>query len=221
MRWAAFLVFMSTIHGAEVLTPKQKPEAYAAHLDFKKASIGADHHSHTLPTGSSSLFLSEYLVIEVAIFPMLEKEFPVSPGNFTLRLNGKKQVILAQTPGLVVSSVKNSGWGQSPTVAVAVGDGDREVVVGGPQRKPRFPGDPTGNPTPRPRVPEPENTSAVTPEPAPKPEEMIPDLALQQQLISHPVAGYLYFPYSGKLKALKTIELIYEGPAGSGKVDLN
>ena len=68
---------------------------------------------------------------------------------------------------------------------------------------------------------EPDNTAEGKPEIAPKPEEIVPDLALQGEAIDHPVAGYLYFPYAGKLKALKSIELTYDGPAGSGKLVLN
>ncbi len=222
MRWAALLVLLSTVHGAEVLVPKAKPEEYSFHLDLKKASIGAEYHAHTIPSGATPLFTSEYLVIEIAFFPMLEKGLPIRLTDFTLRLNGKKQAILAHDAGLVVTSIRNSGWSQLPAVVIGVGDGDREVVMGGPQRQPRFPGDPNGSPKSRPRVPtEPDNTAEGKPEIAPKPEEIVPDLALQGAAIDHPVAGYLYFPYAGKLKALKSIELTYDGPAGSGKLVLN
>ena len=35
-----------------------------------------------------------------------------------------------------------------------------------------------------------------------------------------PVAGLIYFPYGGKTKGMKSLELIYDGPAGKATLML-
>ena len=221
MRWALLLLLSSCIaESGEPLTPRPKPQDYPVQSEFAKAVLGAEFHAHTVPFGGTPFFTSEYLVIEVGVFPGKGQPVTVGPGDFTLRLNGKKIAILAHSPGMVVASIKNTGWNQTKQVVVTGGVGDAEVIVGGPQRQPRFPGDRTGTPQQRPRAPEPDNTGGVVLEQQPEPAEIIPDKALTERTLDHSVGGYLYFPYSGKLKALKTIELLYTGSAGEGKLEL-
>lgn len=48
-----------------------------------------------------------------------------------------------------------------------------------------------------------------------RPEDAVAQTALPSGEAKGPVSGYLHFAYKGKTKSLKTLELIYEGPAGS------
>ncbi len=221
MRWAILLLLSSCIaESGEPLAPRAKPQDYPVLSDFAKAVLGAEFHAHTVPWGGTPFFTSEYLVIEVGVFPGKGQPVTVGPGDFTLRLNGKKVAVLAHVPSMVVASIKNTGWNQAKQVIVTGGVGDAEVIVGGPQRQPRFPGDRTGTPQQRPRAPEPDNTGGVVLEPQPEPGEIIPDKAFTESTLDHSFAGYLYFPYSGKLKDLKSIQLIYNGSLGEKKLEL-
>ena len=218
MKPVALFLFFSIVVWAEDVVVRPKLSDYPQQLKLTKADVGAEFHAHTLPvgegTGKSPLFAGEYLVIEIAIFPAPYVKMAVDSSHFSLRLNGKKAVT-AQPAGMVVRSMKAT---RTNMPALVIRRGPGEVTVGGPQRQPRFPGDQGGQPQKNP-VPE-EEHPGVEKAPEPKPEELVPARELRSEVIDRPVAGYLYFPYEGKLKALKSIELVYEGPAGQGKVAL-
>ena len=213
------LCFLAPLLMADTVTVKAKPEDYQAHMEISKVAIGAEYHAHTLPLAGTAapLFAGEYLVIEIAVFPKAPVE--VNAGQFTLRLNGKKQLILTQPAGMVVQSMKGL-FGQGPNLVMSGGIGDGQVSVGGQQRQPRFPGDTTGTRQPRPvPVPE-EDRPGVEKAPEAKPEDAVPAREFPNGMVEKPVAGYLFFPYGGKLKALKSIELIYESVGGTSKLSL-
>lgn len=220
MKHAVLLFFFSMAGWAEDVVVKPKISGYPRMMKLDKADVGAEFHAHTLPVGEGSgkspLFAGDYLVVEIAIYPAPFVRMQVNPSHFTLRLNGKK-VVEPQSAGMVVRSMKNT---RTITPVLVIGSGPGEVTVGEPQRQPRFPGDPTGSRQPRPSpVPE-EEHPGVEKVPEPKIEELVPERELRNEVVDKPVAGYLFFPYEGKLKALKSIELIYDGPAGKGKVAL-
>ena len=84
----------------------------------------------------------------------------------------------------------------------------------GGQSAPRFPGDPTGQSrapkSPRvdtddPNVPQRETLSV---------DEVVQRSALPEEPHSSPVSGFLYFPFTGKLKKIKSLEILYDGPYG-------
>ena len=57
---------------------------------------------------------------------------------------------------------------------------------------------------------------------APEPvEDVINHLALPEgDQVHSPASGYLFFPFQSKLKSIKTLELIYEGPLGQATLRL-
>lgn len=220
MKQAVGLFFLLTAVWADDVAVRPKISDYPQMMKLGKADVGAEFHAHTLPLGEGAgkapLFAGDYLVVEIAIYPAPFVRMQVNPSDFTLRLNGKK-VVESQSSGMVVRRMKNT---RSNLPALVIGSGPGEVVVGGSQRQPRFPGDQTGSRQPRPSpVPE-EEHPGVEKAPESKPEELVPERELRNEIVDKPVAGYLFFPYEGKLKALKSIELIYDGPAGKGRVGL-
>jgi hypothetical protein len=46
-------------------------------------------------------------------------------------------------------------------------------------------------------------------------EDVVNHLALPEGDIRPPVSGYLFFPFKDKLKSIKTLDLVYEGPLGA------
>jgi hypothetical protein len=150
-----------------------------------------------------------YLVIEVGVYPPKGSRVTLSAGAFTLRVNGK-QTLLAQTPGMVAASLKYSDWEQRPQVVAVAGP----VIVGRPEQAPRFPGDqrpPDTHAPTLPRVP-----TSPAPDGAPvaadaRPEELVIQWAFEEGPTEVARRGFLYFPWKGKPKSLKSLELLYEG----------
>ena len=60
--------------------------------------------------GRESFVTDNFLVVEVAIFPHTGKVYDVRANRFSLRVNGKKEALFAQSPGMVIASVKYPDW---------------------------------------------------------------------------------------------------------------
>jgi hypothetical protein len=204
---------------AQGLTPKDKPSDYPSHEDFGNGlTLGAEYLVHTLPTANGALIANDYLVIEVAVFGAKGGSIDLDAGHFTLRLN-QKTTLTPDSPGVVAASIKYPDWTQKPKVDVSGGAGNSSVIYGPPQAG-RFPGDPTMRPPPAPPLPE-DNPAGLEKQ-APVPvDERIQRAALPQGNQRIPVAGVVCFPFRGKTKSIKSLELIYEGPTGRVSLKLN
>jgi hypothetical protein len=95
------------------------------------------------------------------------------------------------------------------------------VILGGPQPTERFPGDPNG----RSRMPRPPSVDTSNPN-VPQQEEVPIGEAVQRSSLPEgtnlvaPFSGFLYFPFKGKLKKLKSVELLYHGDYGDTALPL-
>ncbi len=187
------------------LEPRPKASDYPAHAKAGRLEIGAEFDFRTVTRGRDWFFLQDAIVVEVGIFGPAGQAAKISPGQFTLRINGKGPALPALPPGVVISQEK---WGHRPQLTVAAQGG--QVVFGGPEAAPRFPGDPRGPRTdPRPRPPE-EDTGAQPARPEISPARFLEEAALPSGKRTLPVAGYLYFPYKGKIRKIKKLELYYQ-----------
>jgi len=198
--------------------PKPKPTDYPVHAALGDLAIGAEYLVHSIPAGNQTFFAPDYLVIEVAVFP--GRSAPVEIGNYTfmLRVNVKKQLIPSEGPGFVAASVKYPDWEQRKNVELRAGMGDAGVVIGRPPVVGRFPDDPRPGQSrlPRsPKAPEPDDRRGIEKEEPESVDEVVAAKALPEGAASTPVSGYLYFRYPGKTKSIKSVELVYEGKAGS------
>jgi hypothetical protein len=183
-------------------------------------AIGAEYLVRSFSGQGRTFATDGYLVVEVALFPPPGETLAVSAGAFGLRINGQKRAILAQNPAFVAASLKYSDWGRQTSVEAHAGSGDREVRINTPVPSARFPGD-MRVPAPRrpPRAPE-ENRSGLERRPEPVAHEIAVESALPEGVFRGPVAGFLYFPYSRKTRSLKSLELLYGGPAGDAALKL-
>jgi hypothetical protein len=163
------------------------------------------------------MFLAkDYLVVEVALYPASGESLLVSSGQFSLRVNGRKQALGPRAPETVANSLKYPDRDNSPHTVASVGP----VIFGQPQPAERFPGDPnarTGPPLPR--APE-DNPSGLDKEPPVKPEELVVQAALPDGEHHGPASGFLYFPYRGKPGRIRSLELVFAGPGGSTALPL-
>jgi hypothetical protein len=201
--------------------PRVKPVDYPAHAVTPKLGLGAEYMAHSLLAGGQSIFISDYLVIEVEVFPAVQSSVMVSQNHFTLRVNGKKPALLSQSPGMAAASVKYPDWERRPTLEAGVGLGDGAVIAGRPRHEPRFPGDQARRPLPPPpQAPTPEDRSGLDREQKEPAHEIVAKAGLPEGETAKPVKGILLFPHRGKPASIKKLELLYHGPGGEAAIVL-
>ena len=208
---ATALVFSGWLYGQT--TAKAKPADYPAHATLGTTSIGAEYLVHSIPAGNQTLITPEYLVFEVAVFPPRGSAVEIESGTFTLRLNGKKQVLYPASPGFVAASLKYPDWEIRPNAEVTAGVGDAGVVIGRPPVVGRFPDDPRPGQSRLPRAPKapvPDDQRGVEHEAPESIDQVIARTALPEGPAAKPVSGYLYFAHKGKAKTVKSVELTYQ-----------
>jgi len=197
--------------------PRKSSRDYPAHAESAAAEIGVDYLVHSYSADGQTYFTKDYLVFEVAVYPKAPME--LSAGLFLLRINNAKRPIQPVSAELVAASMRNADWIQRPHAEVAAGVGNAGVVLGAPPAVGRFPGDPTGGaryPRP-PRAPE----DPLKPEkPVKDGAQLAVDTALQTERIMGPVAGNIYFEYSGNTKKLKTLSLVFHTAAGDQEIPI-
>ncbi len=194
---------------------RSKPSDYPAHAQFRRFDIGAEYLVHNIPADKGAYWAREYLVVEAAIFPGSGSRLHLSSGDFTLRVNGKK-ILDAVSSGTVAAAIKYPDWQQRPNLSAVAGIGDGAVVVGAPTPVGRFPGDPTGIPDARaPRPQSTNDTYGVAQEQNIPIDQAIANAALPEGLVEKPVKGCLFFGFEGKLKSIRSLELLYTDERGS------
>lgn len=156
-------------------------------LDWKAEFCG-----HSVPHAGTTYFTANHIVVEVEVLPDKAQPVRLAAEQFRLRLNGK--VLAPDTPGMVAAGLKYDDWNQGARMQAQAGP----VVLGGPRQQPRFPGD--RQPLPRPGVAQdetPKKTDA----------EAVVEAALPEGPTLGPTKGLLYFPYRGKMKSIKAMQL--------------
>ncbi len=197
---------------AQGIANRPKVSAYPVNATSDAVAIGAEYLVHSFSGKRSTYVARDHLVVEIGIFPA--KELMVSSGHFTLKVNGKRQLLFSQPPQFVAAALKWDDWENRRQLEARAGIGDSSIGVG-PRWDPRFPGDDRQRRLPSPpRAPD-QNPTADVVEPEEKAEEVVVTAALTEGKTAYPVAGYLYFPFKGKPKSIKSLDLIYNGPAGS------
>ena len=219
----ALAVLASTL-SAQGTQPKPQATGYPGSARTGTLSIGAENWGHAISCADGSTEVGDYIAIEVALYNDGNKPFSLSAGHFSLRLNGKKQVLFPQSLGIVQASVKYPGYERENELVGYGGVGNAGVIIGGRPNVERFPGDPRPQqrrtPLPSPAPPAPGDNSAEVRQPKLKPDEIVAKAALVEGEAHPPVSGFLFFAYKGKLKSIKKMELLYEGPAGAASLVL-
>ena len=202
--------------------PKPKASEYPAHAALAKLALGAEYLVRSFSGRQQTFATQDHLVVEVAVYPSPGEKLALSHGHFSLRLNGNKQVLAPVSAGFVAASLKYPDWERRPRLEGIAGAGDRGVILGRPVPTERFPGDPSGRsrlPAP-PQAPESDPRGGYERPPQVRPEDILVEFELPSGDLSGPVAGYLYFYYKGKTKPIRSVELLYQGPAGAATLKL-
>jgi hypothetical protein len=195
--------------------PKSKASDYPKHMKLEALDIGAEYLARLTPDGH---FAGNYIVVEVALFPDRRKEIDVALSYFRLRVNGRELAQLAQSPQSVAFALKNPEAEGFRGPQASIGAGQGSVIVGGPARTGRFPGDPQARRAPR---PEPRDQDQQPPDPATQPLsdfEAAVRFALDEGRSTTARSGLVYFYWNENLKKIRSLELIYEGPAGKASL---
>jgi hypothetical protein len=106
------------------------------HAEAAQAGIGAEFMVHVVSVEGKAFFVADYFVVEVAVYPEMSGLLELRNEHFTLRINGKKQELIAQTPGFAAAALKYPDWSQRPSVTATAGAGNGGIIVGRPQTQP-------------------------------------------------------------------------------------
>lgn len=184
------------------LPPRASPADYQAKAKAGAVTIAAEFAGHAIPTAEGTLSVEDYVVVEAALFDGTGEKLSLSFNDFSLRINGKKAPVQREHYEVVGQSVRDPEWGppapsqKSKTSLTGGGGGGGDLTV----------------PPPTPVKPPPEVQRALM--------QRVKKTSLAEGDRVLPQAGFLYFPYSGKITSLRSIELIYSGPAGHATLAL-
>jgi hypothetical protein len=179
------------------IPPRTGPSDYPAQAKAGTVTIAAEFDEHGIPTTEGALSSDSYVVVELAVFGPQGTRLPVSFSDFSLRINGKKNPVQAEPFERVGGSAKDPEWAPPEKP-----EKSSSASIGG-----------GGN-------------GASAPPPGPPAElrrawaKRVMRAALAEGELPLPRAGLLYFPYGGKAKGIRSLELIYSGAAGKATLNL-
>jgi hypothetical protein len=213
MRFALLLSAITLLH-AQGTSPKSKATDYPVHVQLDSVTLAAEYLIHSLPTPQGNLIASDYLIVEVAFYGPSFSRLKMSPDNFTLRINGKA-TLTTEAPGMVSGSIKNPSSRPHLEGGGSIGMGDGTISVGPRPPPSQFPGDgndrtPAGQPT----------TTVKSVEEDTNIDHRVQNVSLPEGEHSLPRSGLLYFYYRGKIKSIRSLELLYAGAMGKASLKL-
>ena len=187
------------------LPVRATPEDYQVHAKAGNVTIAAEFTGHSIPNSQEPLTNAEYVAVEVALFGAPEARLTITATEFSLRINGKKPPLPSQPFGLVAKNIKDPEW--LPPEAAAKKESQTGISGGAGG----------GN-----------KSSDNTPPPPPKVpiellrgwQQRLRKAALAEGDRALPQAGLIFFEYRGKAESIRSVELMYEGPAGKASLNL-
>jgi len=188
---------------AKGLPPRATPADYQAQTKAGTVTISAEFAGHSVPTAQGPLSTEDFVVVEMGLFGAPDARVKISASDFSLRVNGKKAPLPSQPYGMILGSVKDPEW-VPPEPPKSKSKGGLSTGGEGGQSD-------SNEPPPPVKIPiEVQRAMAQRVQKATLPEG---DRALPQ-------AGLVYFQYRGAAKGIRSIELIYDGPAGKAVLAL-
>jgi hypothetical protein len=192
------------LNEAKGVPARPSPGDYQAQAKAGAVTIAADFDEHAVPTEDGTFSTDDYVVVEAAFFGPPDARLKISPGDFSLRINDRKTPLPYQAFEFVGRTLKDPNW-------VPPDEGkDKDKSKGGLSNG--------GN-----------GQAAGSPPPAPPKMPVKLQLAMEQHVHKAtflegdralPQAGLLFFEYRGKPKNMRSVELIYDGPAGKATLTL-
>jgi hypothetical protein len=184
---------------AQGLPPRATPADYQIQGKAGSVTIAAEFDGHSVPLAEGPLTTEDFVVVEAAFFGTSGARLTLTPGNFSMRINGKKMLVPAVPAGLVLRSLKDPAY--APLTKSEVGK--TQINDGG-----RGGGGGNDGPPPPPKVPIEVQLSM---------EKRTKKASMPEGDRPLPQAGLLFFEFGGKVRS---VELIYDGPAGKATLNL-
>src|SRR5450759_77215 len=194
----------AVLKGAQGLPPRATPADYQVQAKAGTMTIAAEFTGHGVPTSLGALNTEDFVAVEIGLFGPPDARLTIAAADFSLKINGKKTPLPSQPYGLVAKSIKDPEWVPPEGVPEKKSKGSMGGSGGGAQGE----------------------SSAPPPPPKP-PIELLRSWQqrLQKSAIAEgdralPQAGLIFFQYRGKAENIRTVELIYEGSAGTATLAL-
>ena len=189
---------------AQGLPVRATPADYQAHMQAGKVTIAAEFTGHGIPNAREALNSEDYVSVEVALFGPADARLTIAASDFSLRINGKKAPLPSQPWGLVAKNVRDPEWVSPEAAAVTKSKGGISGSGGG--------GHDAGAPPPLP--------PKVPIELLRGWQQRVRKAVLAEGDRALPQAGLIFFQHRGKVENIRSLDLIYEGPAGNVSLPL-
>jgi hypothetical protein len=187
------------------LAARASPAEYQTAVKMGQYTLAVDFDAHGVPTSDGVFSDEDYIVFEVALYGPAGAHLALQYEDFSIRLNGKKAAAPAQAYTVVFKSLKSPEWEatqdpvhkESSSGINAGGAGRGAAADSGPPPPPKMPID----------------------------VERKMELRVQKAAVPEgdrplPVAGLVFFQFSGKTKNIKSMDLIYSGAAGKATIPM-
>lgn len=189
------------------MPPRASAGDYQVHATAGTLSIGAEFKGHSMPTLQGTLTNEEYVAVELGLFGAKEGDkTKITITDFSLRVNGKKGATESVPWGAIAMTLKDPEW--EPDTPTEPSGKKSKTAINSSGKEGRTD---LNQPVVEPKVPV-EVRRAMT--------ARVRKVSMPEGERTLPVAGLLYFRYTGKDKGIHSAELIYEGPAGKATIEL-
>jgi hypothetical protein len=182
------------------------PADYQAQVKMGPITLAADFEAHSVTTPDAVFSTEDYVVVDAGFFGPAGSHLLLTWKDFSLRINGKKTAVPAESVITVYKNLKDPEWEESVAVEAKASASKTSIGTGGGG------GGQDSTPPPKPKMP-------IALER--KMEQRAEKAALPEGDHPLPEGGLLFFSYHGRTKDIHSIELIYEGPAGKAKLSLH
>jgi hypothetical protein len=180
---------------------RTSPAEYQAQGKAGSVSIGAEFMTHSVPTPQAIYATDDYVVVETGLFGPPDAHIKLSMSDFSLRINDKKASLKSEHYEIVFKSLRDPEW-EPPEAKQSKTSIGNNNLGGAPQ---------SDSPPPTPKMPLDLRRTM---------EQRVQRAALLEGDRILPQAGLLFFEFRGKAKSIRSVELIYDGPAGKATLTL-
>jgi hypothetical protein len=185
------------------LAARPTPADYQTAVRTGNYTLAVDFDAHGVPTSDGVFSTEEYIVFEVAFYGPPGTRLALGYQDFSIRINGRKTPTPSQPFTFVFKTLKSPEW-EATLEPVKKESGNGINAGGGGQAA-------DNTPPPKPKMPiDVERKMELRVQKASVPEGERP----------LPVTGLIFFPYSGKTKGIRSMDLIYAGPAGKATIPM-
>jgi hypothetical protein len=212
---AVLLIVLLTLH-AQDGPERSKASDYPVHAALAGVEIGAEYLDHSVPGDKGFYIAKEYLVVEVGVYASTPDTVNIKSGEFSLRINDGKKVLVPVSPGTVAGALKYPDWENQRSATIQAGP----VIYGAPTAEGRFPGDPGAPPPIQRPVEAPPDPSGIEKQIPTSIDESIAKVALHDGLVHKAMRGCLFFRYAGKMKSIRSLDLVYDLGEGRPKATI-